>query len=151
MNSRMLLASASTGRILQPVSWRRRSIVGSDCGSAIATVSVSRTLNIGRAVSRSASSSPISVSRAGSIRPWRNWQPGTPSCCASSRSMPRAVDQALLDEHLAEHAAARPLLVQQPVELLRRDGPLGHEGRTQPGLRGKLCHRKLLTAELVSS
>ena len=39
------------------------------CGSAIATVSVSRTLNIGMHLSRSASSSPISLKSDGSIRP----------------------------------------------------------------------------------
>src|SRR3954447_26917618 len=83
MNSRMLASSASTGRILQPESWRSRSILGSDCGSVIATVSVPWTLNIGTDSRRSASSAPTILKTAGSIRPWRSWQPGMPSVRAS--------------------------------------------------------------------
>jgi len=41
MNSVMFPSIASTGRMVQPVNWRKRSTMGRDCGSAIATVSVS--------------------------------------------------------------------------------------------------------------
>jgi len=97
MNSSMFPAGAKTGRIRQPVSCSRRSIFGRDCGSLIATVSTSWTLNIGMATSRSASSSPINFSSDGSISPWRSWQLGMPRFSPSTRSncalvtMPRSM------------------------------------------------------------
>ena len=53
-------------------------MIGSDCGSVIATVNMSRILNIGRILRRLASSLPIRSRSCGSNSPGRNWQPRMP-------------------------------------------------------------------------
>ncbi len=136
-NSRMLLSIARTGRISQPLSWASRSTAASDCGSAIATVSMPRTRNMGSAWRRSASCSPMS------LRSSRIDQAVAERDVGHAEARQRAdagivawLDQLLLDEQFTELPPGRPLAGQRLLELLLGDRPHAHQLLAEPELGG---------------